>query len=355
MKATALLQKRTVPSADVSTTTPSDVPDVSLPLQIQKILQAYPTDKLILSKLSTTHMTQTRTNPILQLLALQPLDFMAAWTTLTQWRQWAPSTTTSYLAQLVSMSRTVTNDPVFSKLLNNLLSASRTTRAPLWNPADDLEVLRDPVTVTKMPDAARFAWTTGQRIGDILRLRCDQVFKITQNQTAGAPTTIAVIFIRGKVIKSHGPYALHLPEQSWAANLVLNLVNRSPPSQYLFMEAPPGLLLTPQLEDCMMMLSETSLHQEMAALNLPKRDLRSLRRGGLVTAALSGQFSPADLRCLSRHKTDDMLRIYLGAGLFDVQTAMTQSRFIWNNEESLKHPTQLSSSSVLRLQVLDQE
>ena len=60
---------------------------------------------------------------------------------------------------------------------------------------------------------------------------------------------------------------------------------------------------------------------------------RALRRGGLSALSLLGN-SNADIRTLSRHTTDDSLRIYLGAGLLDATLAKTQHKLILQIETS---------------------
>ena len=188
-------------------------------------------------------------------------------------------------------------------------------------------------------DVLKLTWLMGQRIGDILRLKSRNIFRV---QTPHS-NSIACLFTSGKVVQRTGPCVIHLPMGGESANIItLALTRTKKLMPYVFMDYDG-----PPLNETDEMKLVSRYEEHLKSLEEMSFDMRALRRGGLSSASLLGGFSKDELRELSRHPSNDTLRLYLAAGILDNESASTQMKIIRTNEESMKNATLGNGFSVV--------
>lgn len=170
--------------------------------------------------------------------------------------------------------------------------------------------------------AALLTWTLGARIGDILRLRSENVGLYQR-----FPGTVVHSFtvVEGKTVPHIGPYTVFLTTSTpFNEELVTHTRTTAMARPYLFLRA-PTLLTRDALEKAV-----AEAERELKA-KIGNVDLRSLRRGGLSHLSASG-FPDEAVRTLSNHTSDAQLQLYLRAGRFNgaraqQQEEMTRAQF----------------------------
>jgi len=139
----------------------------------------------------------------------------------------------------------------------------------------------------------------GQRVGDVLKLRASMVYKVDQH--------VSVCFVEGKTVPKRGQYSMHAPAESLLGQ-VLVWCSTSATNMYMFAH-----------DDADIKRWERGIH-----ISTPfEFDLRALRRTGLVRFAMAGM-SQTQLLEVSRHASVQMLNIYLGRGMFNIEAARSQ-------------------------------
>lgn len=283
------------------------------------------------------HMKSYR--DIAPLLVLDDLD--TAITALrARWKQ--TSTCISKISTLLFLAKQNFPGTSPSCVLNlkKLKARLSQTRTPAWFPGDEQKCI-PPSHIRRM---VRFpnlhplilAWLLGHRIGDILLLRTSNVFYV---RTANSTQTMAILFVEGKAVGSTGPYCVHLPVSLSSDLSAMRIIQqafleaRKARRPYLFLNA-QHILVKEQILPWVT-AQETYLKQQLQQNLAMTIDLRSLRRGGVTNAAQATGADHSSLRTLTRHPSDETLRIYLGAGLLDTTTAKIQSSLVKANEISL--------------------
>lgn len=170
------------------------------------------------------------------------------------------------------------------------------------------------------------AWVLGQRIGDVLKWRTNNI-QVTRRSVG--PQTITVLVVEGKTIQTKGPYTIHLPTESLIARSLWELaqsrVRKDKP--YLFIDAPTIITARADINPY---LTEAKARMR----KIFSGDLRSPRRGGLSSLSLLG-LPEQQLCTLSRHPDVAMLRRYLAAGRLNNYEAELQCEAVSLNEAAL--------------------
>lgn len=203
-------------------------------------------------------------------------------------------------------------DPLIIETLRTCAS-ERTRRSPAWLPH------QVPIIEKTAPAVLRFAFLTGQRVADMLRLRGDQIHHVKTSTWE----SIAVLITSGKVVQKTGPWTLHLLPNGLAHQILLD--SWDPTSAYVFLKSPP---LTPAQETTLIARYERELKQVFP------HDLRNPRRLGLCIGAMEG-LTNAELQTISQHPDPKTLRIYLAAGMLDSQTVRNHHRLQRATQEAL--------------------
>lgn len=263
--------------------------------------EEYATGLAFCQKLSIPGRTLSNLTP---LLALSPQRLRIVVEHLRSSRSWTAETTKAKLAPLISLATRMHLDPHIVETIR-VIVAEKHRRSPAWLPQD-----LDPI-VNADPPVIRFAFLTGQRVSDCLRIRAEQIFQIT------TPTwqTLAVMITAGKVVQKTGPWCLHLLPNGQAHQILRNSWDGN--SAYVFFASPP---LSVQEETAMI------VKLEMQLKHLFPNDLRNPRRLGLSTGALNGM-SNCQLQTLSQHPDARTLRIYLASGMLDKATGEVHHQF----------------------------
>ena len=293
-------------------------------LETMRSLEAVELDSALEMEKRWANVPHAMKNPMTMLLALSPDQFQAAFNKLADSRKWKATTQASKLATLIPIALALDISPLLRKTVNLMKDALQKVRIPAWSPMDIQEIAQ-PSTLLKsgVTGPQLFAYLTGHRLGDILRIRKACVYRVK------APLigeSISIMIVRGKTVRTTGPYPIHLPTESICAQMILERM-KDDSGPYIFLSS--ETILSETAEDEAVSSMRAALHRRHPL------DARALRRGGLSVLSLLGN-SGAEIRALSRHTTDDSARIYLGAGLLDTQLAATQHRLIKQLEENLR-------------------
>jgi integrase len=271
-------------------------------------------------------------NPLVRMLALPLERFASAFAELSENRNWSTTTQASKLASLYAMAVALGCPPLLLAGLAKMKTQRLRVRTPAWSPSDVYQIAR-PEALASTSGAALLAYLTGHRLGDILRLRKCNVYRVL---SPAIGESLALMVVCGKTVSSTGPYPIHPPASSKAAAIVRE--HLAGDSAYLFLDS--ATVLDARAEDKAVQTTRGAIQRQIGL------DTRALRRGGLSVLALLGN-ATSDLRTLSRHTSDDMTRTYLGAGLLDATLAKTQHRLVTQLENSLTDES--ASYSVSRL------
>lgn len=298
---------------------------LSLPTTITAVTSRFQLDKQLLHKLQrqweSLHGNQIP-QPLLPILAIQTAELPKCWEALTAARDWARSTSVAHISTLIALTKKLMLPIQQRIVLEGIRKSLLATRAPAWTPANNSAIIT-PHRAKTLEAIPQFTWLTGQRLGDILRIRRENVYWVPTLQS------LALVLVRGKSVGRTGPYTLHLPVPSRAAEIVLDFYRRHMTSLYLFMDYSASAYPAEKDEDHLMLH-----YEQMIKCSLPE-DIRALRRGGLTAATVLGQLEPTQTCLLSRHPDVNTLRIYLGAGLLDAAAAKVHHRAISMNEQAL--------------------
>lgn len=243
------------------------------------------------------------TSNLMPLLALTTQRLSAILQILQTTRDWSPETLKAKVLPLVSIATRLRLDPLMIETLRTCAS-ERFRRTPAWLPH------QVPIIEKTAPAVLRFAFLTGQRVADMLRLRGDQIHHIRTTNWE----SIAALITSGKVVQKTGPWTLHLIPKGLAHQILME--SWKPPSAYVFFQSPP---LTPAQENVVIAKYERELKHHFS------HDLRNPRRLGLCIGAMEG-LSNAELQTISQHPDPKTLRIYLAAGMLDKQTGLNHHR-----------------------------
>lgn len=321
----------------------------------QKLIQApQPLLTYILQVLQEEQIQVEQTSPIqrtpwwqaqpLAILTLVPPHlFATTWQKITTGRQWCRSVEFSRLASLRAFvkrhSEMIRSSQDLVAQMSLLMSTAHSCRVPSWTPAQDEKyITTDQSDILSFP-LYKLTWILAQRLGDMLRLRCSQIFQVTLQDQQG----MAIIFVRGKCVGKHGPFTIHIPYNSTAATILRFYVKEATAKNWAYVFLPSLQILPDTEEDELMRKTETATKRDH-----PISDFRALRRGGVIAAATNSNLTSAGLRTMTRHADDHVLRIYLGAGLLDRQTRDEQFRFIEATENAL---SERKTASVLHFKV----
>lgn len=221
---------------------------------------------------------------------------------------WSYATASQYWSALIKCSETsgIPIDPQMrtqQKVFNFLKAEEDPKRPTIAATKQQVETAALKISVVSAL-AMKMTFALGQRIGDTLKLRAQDV-TLVEDRSSGLEL-VALQYRRGKTTRRRGPYNVHLDSRSLLGQDILNLANKRAPGQ-LFCE------LAQQVK----MLSEirTSLQEVSTELSL-----LSIRRGGLQEMAQEGM-SESVLLHHSRHTTREMLMRYLEWGKFALDAA----------------------------------
>lgn len=221
------------------------------------------------------------------------------------------------------------------EVIRRLKMALELRKSPAWDPTEVFVTLS---LLGMLAPPQTFAFLTAQRTGDMLRLLTRDAFTTTITDTiAPKPSRmVSVLVTRGKTVRSRGPYPLHLPAGGIAEKILCEAVIQSK-GPYIFMPHVNTVLDDArETQEVKAMLRSFKIQDAETEEQCPGS--RDLRRASLAFLAMDGE-SNADLRSVSRHKDDDILRIYLGAGLLDETLRRTQHRLISKLENILRTPS----------------
>lgn len=335
-KNTTAEQKTTsTPSIDKQTNPTAEAPQALAEL----ILSFVPTHAKPKALELTSAIPNKTHADIAALLLLSPQELRVAVAHL-RLQRWSSSTAVAKLGILEYLHRILAHAfqlPATLRLtLATLKREQLSTRKPAWDPSN-LTLFCPATTVhTWHTDhaprtiPARLAWLTGQRIGDVLLWRPNYLFEIQIQDHH----SLAQLVVEGKTVASTGPYALHLPPNGPAADLLREATalaikqNRA----YTFLNT------TIELPKADAIRAALKLEKELKDNECTAIDLRAIRRGGLSTMTFVTGAEPEKLQRCSRHKSTETLRIYQGAGLLDLNTARVQQALVSANESALLSP-----------------
>lgn len=287
-------------------------------------------------------------NPKAMLLALSPERFKEIWHHLATTRCWKPSVQAGYIGTLLATARTIT--PMFPTLAALILHMKHAKnelqlkREPDWDPTmpEHVATASEIANLLTEPLAAPLVvtWLTGQRLGDILRLETKNL-KVVRTETW---TSLALTVTRGKTVRTQGPFTIHIPLDSTAARILGTLVLSQHSAQlpYVFL---PCTRVEVTAENHAVLRAERTLK------HIYRKTYWSIRRGALSLVGMTGKYTSTEQRTVSRHAGDPMLTRYLGAGVFDKHTALTQLRILSDLDRAVTTTTQ-QNCSVWRLQDL---
>lgn len=297
---------------------------------VYEILQHYNATHMATKLMDEWHINPlAMTSPELMLLAIPPQHFAEAFQKIAE--RWSSSVVINKLhimkARLQKTTAlNISTANALRAIMLSLVQHLGKKREPAWNPMDPDDWLQ-PQAISQliMKNVAlpiAFAWLTGQRVGDVLRLENKYVQNIPMlNSTA-------VTFVRGKVTSHRGPFTIHLPMDSIAQKIVMRQRAMRQTSAYLWFQSPR---LMESEETKRVAIEERALKKF-----IPKSDLWAVRRGGLATLALTGKYQSHEIRHLSMHVDDDGLQRYLGAGVLNRSKAQIQTQMIMDLDDLVK-------------------
>lgn len=239
----------------------------------------------------------------------------------TMQKKWSPRTVESRVAVIATLAKKFHPQahPHWSSVLR---IAQRDTRraGPAWLPLTGSAKVISAAQVHNAHDIERMAFTFGLRVGDLLSLRVEHVFKV------GA-VSIAILLPMTKTSDVIGTKCLHMPPDSWIAQAITKYTLRANLLGLPYVFLPVTELLT-----------DDAVRLEISKLERTFRtvaDLRALRRGGLSTMAFCGH-KAEDVLLMSSHKSTGQLNAYLGSGLLNRELMDKQHKMVATNETAIK-------------------
>lgn len=275
---------------------------------------------------------------LVPLLALPLAEFKEAFADLTGTRWKAPETRAARLGTLIGLAKALPAyvPPAITLLMQRMKREEKATQVPAWSPGDDQQVAT-PGFMNTLLSNAKFAplviaFVTGQRLSDVMLWRRSSARAVRLASTE----SVAILVVEGKTVSQTGPYVVHLPRNGLAVRCLAQATGKGP---YFFL--PVGKIL-PKMDARKEVVRQQRLLKKTASLVM---DLRALRRGGLSLMGATGAPN-SHLLALSHHKSEEMLRRYLAAGLLDRKLANTQMQLIRHNENAVQRSTTHTHSFV---------
>lgn len=267
--------------------------------------------------------------------------------------QWSPSTAAAYWAtahSFLSMISNKTNLPAEVRSAQQILNQRKLT-APTWSSMRSEKILSaTPETMRLIMnenhnglfDVLVVAFSLGQRVGDILKLRTKEA-KYIQFPYLAYPT-IALTFIEGKVVEEIGPFSVFVPVTTPlcpAAMCITERMENQRDLPYLF------LTLTQIVNKHTLAQAttraETAIHNHLKSINLDM-DLRALRRGGLSNMCSNGFDDEHVRKFFSKHTTTKNMTVYLDKGTLNAHQAHLMSEIVLHQIPSPTDPQEEPSS-----------
>jgi len=263
---------------------------------------------VVQQKFSTEHWAKMRRMSCF----LAATDPVTAFQTAVSEMDWAASTADSYWATMRTVMKllNIAEGPEIAALQR--LLKDEVSRQPTWDAEDGEELLDDrtvgsimslaesavtqKVVNPSLPTAVALIW--GQRIGDVLKLKGENIWIVKDSVTPEG--RIGCVFVETKTARASGPYTLSASLDTLVGR-ILRMMKGIIPNDYIFL------------------CSHSEIHQWLPQ----KLCLRALRRTGLVRLALTG-ITLAELMSFSRHKTVGVLEVYLFRGIFNIPVVRAQ-------------------------------
>lgn len=284
-----------------------------------------------------------------RLLPFLLLDLEDRYRTLTQVPDsvWGPRTKAAYWATISAMAPLLglTKTPSHHQRILTAEAKKTTT----WNPEDptqfisamDIDIIRNTVGIpAKTRRIIDIAFSLGQRVGDTLRWRTDQV--ALQHFPQMKTPVLSVTIVEGKTVEHSGPYTLFIPFGGALSDTILEQIAEmkaiKPQSKYVFLES--QVLLSKKDTEKAVLEQEAWMHADLKGSNLDL-DLRAIRRGGLSLMAQNA-IPMSTILLFSRHQSVKTLSIYLHRDAFNADHAKQMTDTILccdtrTNEEASKH------------------
>jgi len=225
---------------------------------------------------------------------------------------WAPSTADSYWATMRTVMKllNIAEGPEVAALQR--LLKDEVARQPTWDAEDGEELLDDStvalllaraetaltqhVATPALPTAVALIW--GQRVGDVLKLKGENIWVVRDSATPEG--RIGCVFVETKTARASGPFTLSASLDTLVGRILL-MMKSMIPTDYIFR------------------CTNEDIHKWLPQ----KLCLRALRRTGLVRLALTG-ITLTELMSFSRHKTVNVLEVYLFRGIFNIPIVKAQ-------------------------------
>lgn len=260
---------------------------------------------------------------------LNPAKLQEAFMEVTTARNWSRSTQAARIATMLTLPLRLSASIIAHQqiaALKAMLRATQAIQTPAWDPQDESEymTISDVREILQLYDAhpqhrrrlaaVLLAFFLSQRVGDVLAWRKDLVRVIRRAEAK--LNTVSVVVVEGKTVSRTGPYALQCWEKSLAGQLLLELRHCSQ-SPYLFLEAE-------SLLDSHAEVRTQIVHEEKLIKQIWGKKLLAPRRGSAVALGSLG-VPEGDIRLMTRHPGEDMLRRYLGAGMMSNSEGLSQA------------------------------
>ena len=291
-------------------------------------------------------LAQTRTAHAQRRIWLAPLLAFAEakrWTLFSEYAEQASlasSTRATYWAVLHSAAADLKKPMTPAiKAIQKRLDEAAAERLP-WTLAENQFVSLEGMTKL-LPLAAEnplvlavvLSWTIGHRIGDVLKLRTENVaVDVPFPNLRGKVSRLT--FVEGKTIHKIGKYSVFLSDSVPFNDAWKSHVARHASRPYLFLES--EALLN---KDDLAKATEAAERKLLAEVerHIGRIDLRAIRRGGLSQMSSAGS-SDEEVITFSKHASPGMLQAYLRAGQFNGAVASTQAAITANQFQQLERP-----------------
>lgn len=228
---------------------------------------------------------------------------------------WSPRTRLTYWGAILTLLQLCGISPTGEDTSLTRILQKEAATAPTWDLEDPQQFL-DQRSITLVEKAVRgfppchpfkaavLALMLGQRVGDVLRLRSENV------RVLGS-TMLVITFVETKTSTHCGQFTLAVPLHSISAVILLEA--RAMTRSFLFLEIPSHG--TTHALAQLITAAEATIHSTLRHVTGGPIDLRALRRTGLSRLAAAG--APLEtVLAVSRHRSLAMLERYLASGLF---------------------------------------
>lgn len=283
-------------------------------------------------RLTTIH-SQERQRRLLLLLALPEKQRIQTFNIIAERLNWKSSTRDTYFASLVKAAQIIDEPTTKISAANQKILARKARSTETWT-TENFCQFTTPETIRQIEQLEMeiffpviVTFWLGQRIGDVLRW---QTRNIVPRHFPSQMPTISITVVESKTTDSTGPYSLHVPANGKIGRIISQSKNNST-GPYLFLT--PKATLEKKDLDQVLVEKERLIHAALKKAGLDM-DFRALRRGGLAQMSAAG-WAKEQIRTFSRHKSNEMLDIYLARGSLDGGMAILHTKMLASIEQDV--------------------